>query len=389
MAVYVGRHGSPFAVSLVYTMFWAGMMVFSPIWGAIADITGRRRMVLSGTALLATLAAAPLVLVNDVWSMIGVRGLFAVFAAGFLPVMLTVVNQRGGTSTRGRSLGFFNSATAVGLMAGQFFSGVLLGVFSPERVFLIVTGVSALVIVATGFVHDSTPDPCEPPTVSIILGEIRDRLFLGADDAANLRRNGIRWLYVAVLLRNMTVLGMSGLLPVYLITRVNVSAFLMGILLTINPLAQIIFMYLLGRLSDVTGRKPLIVGGAVASGVYALVFSLATLPSTLVGRVVIVTIGFLILAGGFSALMTGTIAFIGDIAPSDRESELIGFRQTARGLGGTIGLVILGLIATVTNYSIAFAAGSLLAFTAAATVAYHLVESHPDATLGNPLAIRK
>lgn len=389
LSVYVGRRGSPFAVSLVYTVFWAGLMICSPVWGAVADITGKRRAVLLGTATLAALAAAPLIFVHDIWMMVGIRGLFAVFAAGFLPVMLTIVNQSGETATRGRALGFFNSATAVGLMAGQFFAGALIEVFSPDRVFLVVTGVSVLVILAVGVVRDPTSAPEESPTLSSLFEEIRDRLSPAAGDSDVLRRNGLRWLYVAVLLRNMTVLGMGGLLPIYLISKVDVSPFLMGALLTINPLAQIVFMYVLGRVSDVTGRKPLIVAGAGASGVYAVVLSVATLPSSLIGRVAIVTVGFLILAGGFSALMTGTIAFIGDVAPAERESELIGFRQTARGLGGTIGPVILGLIATVTNYSVAFAAGSLLAFTAAAIVAYHLVESHPNAVQNSPLALRK
>lgn len=384
LSVYVGRRGSPFAVSLVYTVFWAGLMVFSPIWGAVADITGKRRAVLLGTATLAALAATPLIFVDGIWVMVGTRGLFAVFAAGFLPVMLTVVNQSGETATRGRALGFFNSATAVGLMAGQFFAGALIEVFTPDRVFLVVTGVSILVIVAVGVVRDPTSDPEESPTLSSLVEEVRDRFSAVAGDS-----DVLRWLYVAVLLRNMTVLGMGGLLPIYLISKVDVSPFLMGALLTINPLAQIVFMYVLGRVSDVTGRKPLIVAGAGASGVYAAILSVATLPSSLIGRVAIVTIGFLTLAGGFSALMTGTIAFIGDVAPAERESELIGFRQTARGLGGTIGPVILGVIATVTSYAIAFAAGSLLAFTAAAIVAYHLVESHPNAAPDSPLVLRR
>lgn len=74
--------------------------------------------------------------------------------------------------------------------------------------------------------------------------------------------------------------------------------------------------------------------------------------------------------------MTGAVAFIGDIAPAERESELIGLRQTVCGLGGAIGSLILGTLATVAGYSVTFAIGSLLALTAAATAAYHLTESH-------------
>lgn len=58
MTVYIGYHDSPFTVSLVYTVFWAGLMVFSPIWGTVADVTGKRRTVLAGTAILATLESS-------------------------------------------------------------------------------------------------------------------------------------------------------------------------------------------------------------------------------------------------------------------------------------------------------------------------------------------
>lgn len=33
MAVYIGEIGSPFAVSMVATAYWIGLMVLSPVWG--------------------------------------------------------------------------------------------------------------------------------------------------------------------------------------------------------------------------------------------------------------------------------------------------------------------------------------------------------------------
>jgi len=68
MAVLVDRAGgSEFAVSMVLTSFFLGMTVFAPVWGAVADVTGRRRAVMVGTGALATLAAVPLSFVGGVW----------------------------------------------------------------------------------------------------------------------------------------------------------------------------------------------------------------------------------------------------------------------------------------------------------------------------------
>lgn len=379
MAVYVGRRGSPFAVGLVFTVFWFGSMTFSPVWGAVADVTGRRRDVLFATAVLATLTALPLVVVRGVWGQLAFRGVFAVFAAGFLPVILAIVSERGGSTSRGRELGFFNTARAVGLTAGQLSAGVLLGLLAPPELFLVVAGVAGTVSIAAILVDDPTPSPATDPTPDELLAEVRRRLLPAAGER-DLSTHGLRWLYLGVLLRNATVLGIGSLLPVYLVSRLGTSEFLMGVILAVNPGAQMVFMYLLGLAADRLGRKPLIVVGLAGSGLHGLVMAGAVLPGSLPARAGIAAIAFLILAASWSALFTGSVAFIGDIAAADRESELMGLRETARGLGGVIGPTLFGLIATFAGYPLTFAGGSLLALVAAAVAAVGLVESHPGGT---------
>ena len=379
MAVYIGQVGTPFAVSLVFTVYWFGLMVFSPVAGAVADVTGRRREVLVGTALCSTLAVLPLTVVNGVWVPLAFRGLFAVFAAGFLPVMLAVVSERGGSESRGQSLGFFNSTQAVGFTLAQFFAGVLLGSVAPWTLYLVVAAVSASVAVAAVFVEDpprrSTGPDERTPTLAELVGEIKRRLLPAPAERAHLGNHGLKWLYLAVLLRNMTVLGTSSLLPVYLVGEIGVSAFVMGVLLAINPAAQMLFMYVFGRVADIAGRKPLVVYGMAGAGVHALIVTAAVLPSSVFLRAAVVAVSFLVLAAAFSSETTGTYAFIGDVAPKARESELMGLHSTARGLGGVVGPPLIGGLATLVSYEAAFASGSLLAFGATALVARFLVES--------------
>ena len=377
MSVYIGQIGSPFAVSLVFTVYWFGLMVFSPVAGAIADVTGRRRAVLVATATLATLAILPLTVVGGVWGPLAFRGLFAVFAAGFLPVMLTIVSERGGSESRGQSLGFFNSTQAIGFTLAQFFAGVLLGLVAPWTVYLVVAAVSASVAVAAVFVRDPTPQVEGSPTLSEIAAEVKTRLFPAKQDREHLGKNGLKWLYVAVFLRNMTVLGTSSLLPVYLVGRVGVSEFVMGALLAINPAAQMVFMYLFGHVADASGRKPLVVYGMAGAGIHALIVAAAVVPDSTLVRALVVAAAFLVLAAAFSSETTGTYAFIGDVSPEKRESELMGLHSTARGIGGAAGPALIGGLATLFSFEAAFAAGSLLAFAATLLVAHYLVESYP------------
>ncbi|MFB6301129.1 MAG: MFS transporter, partial [Halobacteriales archaeon] len=165
LAVFIGQRGSPFAVSMVMTAYFIGLMFFAPVWGAIADVTGRRRTVLIGTGVMASLIVLPLSVIDGVWGPIGLRALYAIFAAGFMPVMLSIVSAHGGAEGRGRSIGFFNSARAVGFTAAQVGAGFLIGSMLPGELFLVVAAISLLSTIAVAFLSDPAPQPSTDPTV--------------------------------------------------------------------------------------------------------------------------------------------------------------------------------------------------------------------------------
>jgi MFS family permease len=402
MAVYVGREGSPLAVSAVATAYFAGLMLLSPVWGALADVTGRRRAVMVGTGALATLAALPLAVADGVWLPVGLRGLYAVFAAGFAPVALTIASERGGDDGRGRSLGTFNSARSGGFAGGQFVAGILLGAVARPDLYLVVVALSAVSTLAAAVLIDPTDDgPADGPGVATdggspsrgaLFREVRRRLLPAAGERGHFRTKGLRWLYVALAIRNVTVLGVMALMAPYLVDVVGVAEPVMGALLAINHGTQVGAMYLLGVAADRVGRKPLIVVGMAGSGAFAIIAAAATLPAanagllgvagpawlgTGLGRVAIAGGGLLVLGVSFSAMTTGAVAFIGDVAPAGRESELMGLRSTAKGLGGVVGPTLVGAAATLAGYQAAFAVASTLAFAAAGLAGLALVESRP------------
>ena len=376
MAVLVQRAGgSPLAIGLVLTVYFFGLMVFSPVWGAVADATGERRKVLLVASVFAVLAVLPLTVVDGVWAPLGVRTVYAAFAASYLPILLTVASERGGASGRGRSIGLFSSAQAVGFAAAQFLAGFLLGSFAPWVLYLLVAAFAAVVVLAALVMDDPTSDADARLSVGEVTSEVRRRLFPTKEGRRHFRRNGLRWLYVAVFLRNATVIGTTSLMPVYLVSTLDLSEAIMGVLLAINPVGQIAFMYLVGRVADGSGRKSLITLGLIGSGAYSVLTAAAAFPSSAVGRIAVATAAMVVLAAAFSGMRVGAVSFIGDVAPEDRESELIGFRSTARGFGGMLGPVVVGTVASLAGYQVAFALISLLAFAGAVIVAATLVES--------------
>lgn len=209
--------------------------------------------------------------VGGVWLPIGFRGLYAVFAAGFLPLMLTIVSEQGGTEGRGRSVGFFNSAAAVGTTIAQVAAGALLGLLVPSDLFLVIAGVVLVTLVAVVFVDDPTGTEAAERSASELRAEIRRRLVPVDGDRGPLRANGLPWLYAGLALRGATVLGVLSLMPIYLVESVGVSEFVMGVLLAINPAGQSVLMYSFGVTADRFGRKTLVVTGMAGSGAFAVV----------------------------------------------------------------------------------------------------------------------
>jgi MFS family permease len=375
MAVYVDRGGgTAVAVGAVAAAYFLGMTVFAPVWGAVADVTGRRRAVLAVTGLGATLAVLPLTLVPGPWAQIGLRGTYAVFAVGVQPVLLGVASERGGDEGRGRSIGEFNSARGAGFATGNVLAGVLLGAVLPTALYGVVAGVSLLSTAVAVLAVPGGGDGRDP-SVAEVLGEVRRRLVPTVDDREHLRTNGLGWLYVALALRNTTVLGVVSLMPVYLTRSVGVAEATMGALLALNPASQAVFMYLFGRVADRLGRVPLVVAGMAGSGVFALVSAAATVPADPGVRFWLAAGAFVVIAASFSSMTTGALAFIGDVAPPRRQSELMGLRSTAKGVGGVLGPPLVGGVAALASYRTAFLVASVLAFVAAATAATALVET--------------
>ena len=369
LVVYVGRAGSPLAVSALATAFFVASMVFSPLWGAVGDLSGRRRGLLLALSAITSLVTFGFLLVDGVWGFVGLRGLRAVFAVAFGPLVLSIVRSLVGQARRGRSVGFVSSRSAAGDVGAQLSVGVLLGVLTPSSLFLVIGSLSLLTTVLLAFVDEPSSSPDPTPSLRELAANVRSRLLPDATERARLRRTGLTWLYVGIAVRHVAVQGIGALLPIYLVGRLGLPTTVMGALLAAGPAAQIGFMPLFGRLADRGERKRLVVGGILLSGIYTLVLASASLPSRLPARAAVAAIGFVTIAAGFSAMDVGVISTIGDSVPDSRESAFVGLRSTAAGAGGVLGPSVVGLLATVIGFAAAFAVASSFAFAGAAIVA--------------------
>ncbi|MBZ0203318.1 MAG: MFS transporter [Ignavibacteria bacterium] len=132
------------------------------------------------------------------------------------------------------------------------------------------------------------------------------------------------------------------ILPTFAQNELFMSETLIGLTVGIFSLMQFIFNPLWGRLSDIYGRKPILIFGLAGN-----VFSYIITGLVLIG--ILKSIALLLiaraLAGFFSANIGAAMAYISDVTPPKDRSKGMGLIGAAFGLGFVFGPFIGGVLA--------------------------------------------
>lgn len=165
------------------------------------------------------------------------------------------------------------------------------------------------------------------------------------------------------------------ILPIFSQTQLHMSESQIGLVAGIFSLMQFLFNPLWGRLSDIYGRKPIIIfsltgnilsyilTGLVLHGIFTSVFLL------FLSRA---------LAGFFSANIGAAMAYISDITTPQERSKGMGIIGTAFGLGFVFGPFIGGLLAKKYDYGTPIFLSAFLSFVSLILAIIILKESLPE-----------
>jgi MFS family permease len=163
--------------------------------------------------------------------------------------------------------------------------------------------------------------------------------FGAVTEDRTLLEHGLLHVYGGVILRKAGIVGIYGLLIVYLQESLGLTAFTSGALSAINPASQAIFMPLWGRAADIFSRRPVFLAGYVLTLLVPALILFSDSVWPLIGS-------FLVLGVGFAGFITGITAYIGDIAPKDRQGELMGLVKVSQGFGGVLGPLVAGVVSS-------------------------------------------
>jgi MFS family permease len=328
--------------------------------GRLAERLGRRRLLLAGWLL--ALPVGPLLAVAPDWWVVVAANLLLGAAQGLAWSMTVVMKiDLAGPARRGLALGLNESVGYVGVAAASFATGVVASFVAP----LTVVWVGAVALSAVG--------------LAVTAAAVRDT----SAHAAREQREGrpvaappvvVRACEQAGFVNNLNDALVWGLAPLYLAAH-GADVGEIGAVAALYPVVWGVGQLVTGWVSDVVGRKPLIVAGMVVQSL-----GLATLAAGEGGfapaLVAAATLGL-----GTALVYPTLLAAVSDAVPPLRRAAAVGRYRFWRDLGLVAGALGSGLVAD------AFGAAAAILAVAGLTAASGLVVAATPWTAGSARAV--
>jgi len=328
--------------SLFVTVEMVAYIVFGMVWGALSDRRGERRVFvvmgfLGSAVLYYTMSLAPSLATL----------LFVRFCQGAMTVMawsliMTLVLDMTDRRQYGASMGVVGTGLALGLGLGAPIGGilgetdVLLPLYAASGLFVICTAVALVVVKDVPITH-------KPES-------ILRALAIAATDRRALPP------YLFSFAERFSAGFLVLLFPLYLADQFGSSPGERGMYLAAFLIPFAIMQYPFGRVSDVRGRRTMLVVGGFA---YASLFAAIGLLDKSSAAVVMVACGVLA-----AMLLPASLALLGDIAPRGEHASFMGGFNAFGSLGFAAGPLLAATLSDSADYGAAFILGGLTVLSA-------------------------
>lgn len=357
--------------------------------GRLGDITGRRRLLLTGIGLF-TLASALCGFAPTLWMLIGARALQGIGAAIMMALTMAFVGETVTKAKTGSAMGLLGTMSAIGTAMGPSLGGLLIGGFGWQAIFLITVPLGLLTLVLA---HRYLPadrqkpktdragfDPLGTLLLALTLAAYALAMTLGRGSfgpfniALLLAAGGGACLFVftearvtsplirLAMFRDPVLSGslaMSLLVatvmmatlvvgPFYLAHGLGLDAVLVGLVLSVGPFVAALTGVPAGRIADRYGAQRMTLAGLAAMATGCL--TLSVLPETFgIGGyllpMVVITIGYALFQ------TANNTAVMADVQP-DQRGVISGMLNLSRNLGLITGASALGSVFALASASV-------------------------------------
>jgi MFS family permease len=327
-----------------------GIVVKLPA-GALSDVFGRRRLLLAGGLVFATLPFTYLA-ASTLSVLILLRFAHGSATAIFGPVASASVSDIAPAGKRGTWLSAYSTAQGAGQAFGPVLAGYLIAAGRFDLAFAAagLIGIGVPVIVA-GWLGTAEGTWNRQPWQELKRGiaEVgRDRLVLvtSGAQAAQFVLNG----------------SLNAFLPLYGREMLGLTVTQLGWLFGVQTVTTLAVRPAIGYMSDRIGRRWVIVTGLVVCSTAVLLVSTATNVSEIV-------VAILAYAAGVATTTAATSAYITDLTRRARYGAAHGVFGTIYDVGDALGPILAGLLVAAVGYTRMFQVMAAVALTMAAAFA--------------------
>jgi MFS transporter, DHA1 family, multidrug resistance protein len=301
--------------------------------GALSDLLGRRRLLLTGALVFAILPFTYLAVSTLAWLVV-LRFVHGSATAIFGPVASASLSDAAPPHRRGAWLSTYSTAQGSGQAIGPIFAGYLMAAGRVDLAFVI----SGLIGLAVPLIVAGWPEAPRPTSAQSSWRELAHGVREVGSDRLVLITSAA---HAAQFVLNGTI---NAFLPIYGREVLHLSPAELGWLFAVQTLTTLAMRPGLGLLSDRIGRRGLIATGLTicALAVYAL--SIAATVSIVIAVIVIY-------AAGVAITTAATSAFITDITRRARYGAAHGVFGTIYDIGDAFGPIAAGFLVAAVGYA--------------------------------------
>lgn len=314
--------------------------------GILADRLGKRRMLVFSAIIFST-APFLYLFVTSIWQLALIRLYHGLATAVFIPVSMAMVSDIF-RKERGEKIGWFSTSTLLGRFLAPLVGGSIIGalVFNPGmsyKVIYILCGIAGIMTLLLSFkIPDTTEIKKEArswqETFRVFRTVVSNRgiVITSAVEAAILFAYGT----------------FETFLPLYSL-KIGLSAYEVGIFLSLQVITLAIMKPVMGKFSDRHGRKAQIFFGALTGSL--CIGSFALFNSFIPLLLLSILFGF-----SLSVVTSATSAFIADLSVAEGRGSAMGILGSIMDIGHTTGPLVSGIIAVYFGISKSFIGASLV-----------------------------
>ena len=309
-----------------------GIVVKLPA-GALSDVFGRRRLLIAGALVFASLPFTYLV-ASTLFVLVLLRFVHGAATAIFGPVASASLSDVAPPASRGAWLSTYSTVQGTGQALGPVLAGYLIATGRFDLAFLAsgLIGIAVPFIVA-GWPEVSPAGPTRAPWQEFRRGvaEVgRDRLVIvtSGAQAAQFVLNGM----------------LNAFLPLYGRDVLGLTTSELGWMFGLQTVTTLAVRPVIGFVSDRAGRRWVIVTGLTTCGAAMLVVSMATNLAETVTAI-------LMYAAGVATTTAATSAYITDITRRARYGAAHGVFGTIYDIGDALGPIAAGLLVASLGYA--------------------------------------